>query len=188
MNRQTQKTNKFYSLFTVLLLTGIFALSSGVAVQADDVKSDNVIIAETKTDEAPTKLKVGLFSRAKLLKAFYSSEIWAKHMQKIFDEYTAAEKLDDRTKMVEMRARTRALEDFSKKQLKGGAPLTNIFEYIWTQFPLIAKEAGVDLIVEKPLYRSKNIEVVDITQLLCDKFPLAEKNKKSEKKKPAKKK
>ncbi|MCK5742845.1 MAG: hypothetical protein KAH48_11545 [Chlorobi bacterium] len=182
MNRQTQKTNKFYSLFTVLLLTGIFALSSGVSVQADDLKLDDAKTTEAKTDEAPEKLKVGLFNRVKLLKTFYSSEIWAKHMQKIFDEYTAAEKRDDRKKMVEMRARTKALEDFSKKQLKGSAPLTNIFEYIWTQFPLIAKEAGVDLIVEKPLYRSKNIEVVDITQLLCDKFPLAEKNKKSEKK------
>jgi len=183
MKNQAQKTNKFYSLFTILLLTGIFALSSGVYVQADDLKTD-----DDKSVEAPAKLKVGLFSRVKLLKTFYSSEIWAKHMQKIFDEYTAAEKRDDRKKMVEMRARTRALEDFSKKQLKGGAPLTNIFEYIWTQFPNIAKEAGVDMIVEKPLFRSKNIEVVDITQLLCDKFPLAEKNKKSEKKEPAKKK
>jgi len=178
MKSQAQKTNKFYSLFTVLLLTGIFALSSGVAVQADDVKSDDLKTAETKTAEAPAKLKVGLFNRVKLLQAFYSSEIWAKHMQKIFDEYTAAEKLNDRKKMVEMRARTRALEDFSKKQLKGGAPLTNIFEYIWTQFPAIAKKAGVDMILEKPLYRSKNIEVVDVTQLLCEKFPLAEKNKK----------
>ena len=188
MKSQTQKMNKFYSLFTVLLLTGIFSISSVVPIQADDVISDDIKTAEIKTDEAPAKLKVGLFNRVKLLKAFYSSEIWAQHMQKIFDEYTAAEKIDDRTKMVEMRARTRALEDFSKKQLKGGAPLTNIFEYIWTQFPEIAKEAGVDMILEKPLYRSKNIEVVDVTQLLCDKFPLAEKNKKSEKMKPAKKK
>lgn len=178
MSGRTQTDNRFFSLFNMLLLTAFFALGTTLSLNADDLKSTGSDTKEIKSEEVKSTIKVGVFSRSTLLKAFYSSEIWAKRMQKIFDEYLEAEKRDDRKKMVEMKARTRALEDFSKKQLKGGAPLNNIFEYIWTQFADIAKDAGVDLIVEKPLYRSKNIELVNITQFLCDKFPLAEKNKK----------
>lgn len=108
-----------------------------------------------------SKFRVGTFDRVKVLPAFYRSEIWAKRMKSIKGEAEGA-----------------SLQDRAHKQLTGEMPIGEVLLPLEKEWEAIAKEAGVSLIVEKPIYRDGTVELIDLSEKIAMKFPPAKKGEK----------
>ena len=112
------------------------------------------------------KITVGIFSRMTVVQVYYRSAAWKAKLQAKAQELNAAAVAGDGTKVDEIDRELKAMQALAQKQLTGGAPLTNILELLKDDWPAIAKEAGVDMIVDTPLYQATGARVVDVTPAL----------------------
>jgi hypothetical protein len=109
------------------------------------------------------KVTVGIFSRARLVQTFYRSEIWKATMQAKILEQNQAVTAGDAARADQIDREINAMQALAQKQVTGEAPLKNILDVLKADWPAIAKESGVDLIVEAPLYQAMGAGVVDVT-------------------------
>lgn len=65
------------------------------------------------------------------------------------------------------------LQTLAQRQLAGDASLKNIFDLLKGDWPAIAKETGVDIIVDAPLYQGPTVRVIDVTPAVVKRFNLA---------------
>ena len=98
-----------------------------------------------------TALRVGVFSRALVVQAFYRSSIWNAKLQTMLAERNKAVTGGDATKLDAIDRELNELQSLAQRQVDGDAPLTNILGPLAAEWPAIAKEAGVDIIVERPI-------------------------------------
>jgi hypothetical protein len=126
---------------------------------------------ETKGESDKQTLRVGTFQRTEVLVAFYHSEFWHHELQGMMAEAKKAKADGDQKKVADLEAKGAALQAEAHRQLTGKAPLTNLLDHLKKEFAAVAKEGGVTLIVEEPLFRDPSIEVVDITPLLVKRLP-----------------
>jgi hypothetical protein len=120
----------------------------------------------------PAKLTVGVFGRAVVVQVFYRSEVWKARMQAMVEEQNKAVAAGDATKADQIDRELNAMQARAQKQLAGDAPLTNIYDLLQPEWPAIAREAGVDMIVETPLYQATGARVVDVTPFIVKRFSL----------------
>ena len=118
------------------------------------------------------KLTVGIFSRATVVQVFYRSEVWKAKMQAMAEEQNKAVTTGDASKADQIDRELNAMQARAQKQLAGDAPLKNIYDLLQAEWPAIAKEAGVDMIVEMPLYQATGVRVVDVTPFIVKRFSL----------------
>ena len=118
------------------------------------------------------RLTVGIFSRATVVQVFYRSEVWKAKMQAMAEEQNKAVTAGDASKADQIDRELNAMQARAQKQLAGDAPLKNIYDLLQAEWPAIAKEAGVDMIVETPLYQATGVRVVDVTQFIVKRFSL----------------
>ena len=118
------------------------------------------------------KLTVGVFSRSVVVQVFYRSEVWKARMQAMVEEQNKAVADGDATKADQIDRELNAMQARAQKQLTGDAPLKNIYDLLQPEWPAIAKEAGVDMIVEMPLYQATGVRVVDVTPFIVKRFPV----------------
>ena len=118
------------------------------------------------------KLTVGVFSRAVIVQVFYRSEVWKTKMQAMVEEQNKAVTTGDATKADQIDRELNAMQARAQKQLTGDAPLKNIYDLLQPEWPAIAREAGVDMIVEMPLYQATGARVVDVTPFIVKRFPV----------------
>lgn len=121
---------------------------------------------------AEAKLTVGVFSRAVVVQVFYRSEVWKARMQAMVEEQNKAVTAGDATKADQIDRELNAMQARAQKQLAGDAPLTNIYDLLQPEWAAIAREAGVDMIVETPLYQATGARVVDVTPFIVKRFPV----------------
>jgi hypothetical protein len=112
---------------------------------------------------AESKVTVGIFSRTTVVQVFYRSAIWKAKMQAKLDEQNKAVTGGDAAKADQIDRELTAMQALAQKQLTGDAPLKNILDELKEDWPAIAKEAGVDLIIEAPLYQATGARVIDVT-------------------------
>ena len=118
------------------------------------------------------KLTVGVFGRAVVVQVFYRSEVWKARMQAMAEEQNKAVTAGDASKADQIDRELTAMQARAQKQLTGDAPLKNIYDLLQAEWPAIAKEAGVDVIVEMPLYQAAGVRVVDVTPFIVKRFSL----------------
>ncbi|HUJ43052.1 MAG TPA: hypothetical protein VLW52_05530 [Opitutaceae bacterium] len=116
------------------------------------------------------KVTVGVFSRAPVVEAYYRSAAWKARMQAKIQEGNQAAVAGDGTKADQIDREINAMQALAQKQLTGEAPLKNILDLLSADWPAIAKEAGVDMIVETPLYQAMGARVVDVTPAIVKRL------------------
>jgi len=155
--------------FTVVCLIGVLMCAVAawiVGVQAQALGG------------GPASLRVGTFSRTDLVVAYYRSDVhdqWLKGLGEQRDKAKAAGNADEVQRIETLGG---AAQELAHRQLAGEAALSNILESLQEKWPDIARESGVSVIVERPLYHDPSVELVDITKLLVAKFAPAEHGKK----------
>ncbi len=122
-------------------------------------------------DDKARGVRIGVFKRTDVLVAFYGSEIWDQHVKDLMKQREAAKAQGDEKKVKEIEAQGAKSQEYAHRQLAGEAPLDNIFEHIRDELPAVAKEANVSVIVEKPIHKTADVELVDVTEQLVKAFP-----------------
>ena len=117
-----------------------------------------------------SKVTVGIFSRATVVQVFYRSEVWKAKVQAKIQEGNQAAVAGDAAKADQIDRELNAMQALAQKQLTGEAPLKNILDLLKDDWPAIAKEAGVDIIIEAPLYQATGARVVDVTPAILKRF------------------
>ncbi len=153
-------------LFAGLGLVAILVIWSVASGHPAAEPQDTIGIGATKG----VKIRVGTFERKNLLVAFYGSTHFDKTMKEWRVELAQARKDGDEAKIKEIEAKGAAAQEVAHKQLAGEAPLTNILESLKGDMAKIAKMAGVQMIVEKPLFTDGSVELVDITKQMTKCF------------------
>jgi hypothetical protein len=112
------------------------------------------------------RLTVGIFSRAYLVQAFYRSEAWKAKMQSLAVQRNQAAAASDISTVDRVDKELNDAQTLAQRQLAGTAPLTNIYDVLKDQWAAIAQEAGVDIIVEPPLYITPGSALIDVTPVI----------------------
>jgi hypothetical protein len=133
----------------------------------------------TPLSKPQSKNRIGTFRRAELLVAFYHSAIWDKELQSLKNQLEKAKAEGDQKRVQEVESQGSALQERAHKQLTGEAPLTNILPYLQSAWKKVAKEAGVSVIIEQPVFYDESVELIDVTTLLVKEFPPVNKIAKS---------
>jgi hypothetical protein len=111
-------------------------------------------------------VRVGTFERVELLKAFYGSVHWDNILKAKQAERAAAEEKGDLDRVKELEEWGESAQELAHRQLAGEAHLTNILEYLDGHLPMVAVEANVRMIIEKPLYHDGTMVLVDVTPMM----------------------
>jgi hypothetical protein len=123
--------------------------------------------AQSPTD---AKTTVGIFSRAMIVQVYYRSPAWSAKVRAMAEERNKAAAAGDDAKIDQIERQLRGLQELAQKQLAGEVPPTNIYDLLKAEWPAIAKEAGVDLIVDTPIYQAGSARVVDVTPFIVKRL------------------
>ena len=118
-------------------------------------------------------VRVGVFDRTEILVAYYGSAIhdeWLRGLERERDEAVAR---GDSASATAIEARGAAAQEVAHDQLAGKAGLWNILPHIEPSFADIAREKGLVLLVEAPLFAEPGVELVDVTAELAARFRAA---------------
>lgn len=128
-----------------------------------------------------TKVRIGIFDSRAVAIAYAHSD-WNKNRLKArMPEMEKAKAAGDTKKIEELEAWGQAQQDKLHKQGFGTASVCDLLEHIKDDIPKIAKENGVDVIVNKwdIVYQNPAIEMIDITSEIVKPFNPNEKTLKS---------
>lgn len=149
-----------------LIVCGVIVMLAGLAIIQGEADPQG------PASPQPT-FRIGTFKRTELLVAYYGSTTHGNVMKELERERDRARSAGDEEKAEKLEAQGSASQEYAHKQLAGEAPLQNVLEHLQDAFPAIAKEAGVMLIVEQPLYRDPSVQETDITPWLVKRFESA---------------
>ena len=116
------------------------------------------------------KVTIGIFSRTMVVQVYYRSELWKAKVQAMSDERNKAASAGDNANVDRIDRELTALQALAQRQLAGEASLKNIYDVVKSDWPAIAQETGVDIIVEAPLYQGSTIRVTDVTPAIVKRF------------------
>jgi hypothetical protein len=117
-----------------------------------------------------TKLSVGVFSRSLVVQTFYSSAAWNAKLQAMIKERENAATNGDAAKIDQIDRELAVMQTLAQKQLAGDVSLKNIYDQLKADWPAIAKEADVDIIVESPVFLTKGVAVTDVTPFIVKRL------------------
>lgn len=149
-------------LNTILLSCIMFASFAAAPVKAEDGRS---------------KIRLGTYDSRFVALAFYRAE----NMKRVRDsmgnlnlELQRAKEAKDEKKLKELEAKGPAIQNLMHQQVFGSLSIPNVMETIKDELPVIAKKAGVTLIVSKweIQYSGPEIETIDLTLQLVDLFKI----------------
>jgi hypothetical protein len=149
------KSNPFQAIVVSLALMAFFFASPSAA----------------RAQPAPdSKVTIGIFSRSMVVQVYYRSEIWKAKVQAMSEERNKAAAAGDNAMVDRIERELTSLQALAQKQLTGEASLKNIYDVVKADWPAIAKETGVDIIVEAPLYQGSTTRVIDVTPAIVKRF------------------
>lgn len=122
--------------------------------------------ANPAASPAEAAARVGTFDRVEILKAFYKSQHWDDVLTAKKAELAAVKEKGDLDKAKELENWGQASQELAHRQLAGEAHLTNILEHLGGHLPMVAVEANVRMIIEKPLYHDGSMVLVDVTPMM----------------------
>jgi hypothetical protein len=119
-------------------------------------------------------VRVGTFKRTEVVVAYYRSSIHDRFLQSLQADRDQAAAAGNQQRVKEIEAKGEAAQNLAHRQLAGEAALENILDHLRKEFPQIAAEAGVKILVEQPLYIDPALKTVDVTDLIIKRFGTAE--------------
>jgi hypothetical protein len=126
-----------------------------------------------RAQSAPdAKVTIGIFSRTMVVQIYYRSEIWKAKVRAMSEDRNTAAASGDNATVDRIDRELTALQALAQKQLAGEASLKNIYDVVKADWPAIAQETGVDIIVEAPLYQGPTTRVTDVTPAIVKRFAL----------------
>ena len=117
-----------------------------------------------------TKLSVGVFSRSLVVQAYYRSAAWNTKVQAMIDQRNQAVSSGDVGKLDSIDRELNAMQTLAQKQMSGDAPIKNILDQLEPDWPAIAKDADVDVIVEAAVYLAPSAGVTDVTPYIVKRL------------------
>lgn len=161
----------------LLGMTGVFvtACAAGALVMFGGAPAG----AGQDVARKPALFRIGTFQRADVMVAYHRSKQHDDVMKELIRKRDEARAAGDEARVKELEAQGAAMQERAHRQLAGEAPITNILAHLKEAWPAIAREAGVDAIVEATLFASENVETVDVTSLVVKQFPPAHPDRKS---------
>ncbi len=117
-----------------------------------------------------TKLTVGVFSRSLVVQAYYRSAAWNAKVQVLIDQRNQAVSSGDVGKLDAIDRELTTMQTLAQKQMTGEAPIKNILDQLEPDWPTIAKDADVDIIVEAAVYLSPAAGVTDVTPYIVKRL------------------
>jgi hypothetical protein len=131
-------------------------------------------IAETRTPlpDPASVLRVGTYDAGLLVVAYYrdSNPYLCRENEARRAEFANALKSGDREAIARLEKRLAQGPERARQQALGQAPIDNILDALKAVLPGVARTAHVSLIVPEVLYRTEDVEIVDVTDLLLEHF------------------
>lgn len=137
--------------------------------------------AGSEKKNPPEGLVVGTFDSRAVAIAYANSKFHNKIMKEKMAEHKKAKKAGDTEKVKELQDWGAALQAKLHKQGFGTSSVKSLLEHVKQDIPKVAKEAGVDIIVNKwdLAYQSEDAKFVDVTEMIIRGFEPSEKALKS---------
>ncbi|HBO43999.1 MAG TPA: hypothetical protein DD670_08715 [Planctomycetaceae bacterium] len=145
-----------------------FGLLAAIAALAVDGYANPV----ASRDGIAATLRVGTFDSRAVAVAFTASKMFREELEQWEKERREAEARGDVAALERIEARAKQRQKLAHHQGFGTASVEEILRRVGGRLPEIADKAGVDMIVSKwaITYRSSDVEVVDVTDLLVEPF------------------
>ena len=123
-------------------------------------------------EEKRSRLRVGVFDSRAVAIAWLRSETYEASLREKSAEFEKAKEAGDETRVKEIEAGMRAIQDEIHKQGFGIWPIRDILAHIKDDLKKIATETEVDVIVCKwdLAYRRPEAEFIDVTSLMVKPF------------------
>lgn len=119
-------------------------------------------------------LRVGVFDSRAVAVAYFHS----KHntqIAKLMEEDRSAKAAKDEKKIAELRTKGKKLQDKFHLQGFGKVPVDDLLACMKDSLPGVAKEAGVDLIVDDFSWAAAGVQTIDVTDRLVKLYEPNEK-------------
>jgi hypothetical protein len=118
------------------------------------------------------KHRVGTFDSRAIAIAYASSNEFNQSIKKLMEEHKQAKADGNEQKAKELEAQGNAHQQKLHMQGFSTASVSEYLVHIKDRLPVVAKEAGVDVIVSKwdLVYQSPDAEFVDVTELMVKQF------------------
>jgi hypothetical protein len=131
-------------------------------------------------ESQPTKqkIRIGVFNTRAVALAYGRSKMGMEEINKLIAEAKEAKEKGDKKKFQKLDAELRMWQDKAHWQVFSVCNIDDILAHIRPHYEEIAKKAGVIVIVEQAVYTDKNVEVVDVTELMAEQFGPDEKTQK----------
>ena len=126
----------------------------------------------TSAQSQPNRLRIGVYDSRAVAVAYCSSAEFRDAMKSVKADYDKAKAAKDEKRMKEMEARMKSQQRRQHEQGFSTASVGAIMAKVGTSLPALAEQTGVQLIVSKweVNYRSGEVEVVDVTDLIVGLF------------------
>ncbi len=134
-----------------------------------------------KPGPAPaSRMRVGVFDSRMVALAYYNSAEHRTFVRQLMSDLDAAKKADNKTRIAELEFQGPALQNLMHYQVFSNASIPNITAKLQDDLARIAREQRVGVIVSKwdLAYRDPDVEYVDVTDALVERFHPDEKIRK----------
>ena len=119
------------------------------------------------------KIRIGVFNTRAVALAYGRSKMFS--VDKMISEAKEAKARGDEKKSQKLEAQLKMLQDKVHWQVFYDGNIDDILTYVRPHYADIAKNAGACAITEQAVYNSKDVELVDVTELMAEQFSPDEK-------------
>ena len=125
----------------------------------------------TTQGKHPTAV-VGIFDSRAVAVAFVRSELFDNRLQALRKQLSTAATAKDAQTVKRLKEMGPTIQQAVQKQAFSAEPIDNIIDMIKDKLPMIAKQAGVDILVSRWVvaYHSPKAKFVDVTRHMVDHF------------------
>ena len=125
---------------------------------------------ESFPDRSAEPVRVGTYHAPSLVLAWVRSAEHAREIDGLVAARDAAMKAGDKEKVAECERKGAEGQDLAHRQLVGEAGIENILEKLKGDFPDVMKKAKVERIAAEGEVLGDQVELVDVTDLLVERF------------------
>lgn len=146
---------------TITLLVVILAGLAGCSSVPAGAAGDTVLYDTDAQREGMTR--VGTVDRTELLVAYYGSTVHDRVLRDLRARHAEAESAGDEQRARLLEAQGEAMQEHAHRQLVGDADLGNVIQALGDHLAHVAKEQGLDQIVERGRTTPSSVTRVDVT-------------------------
>lgn len=136
--------------------------------------------ANAQTDQtAKPVVKIGVYDSRAVIVGARDSKGFNTGVADLMRQKDEAETAGDTRRVQQLKHKGNCLQQLRHAQAFSTAPVDDVLEQIKDKLPAIAEKAGVDVIVARPDYVAKGVEIVDVTDQIVAELSPSEKTLKT---------